>query len=199
MSINKNPTKWEDDDSTKIRISFLNCRSMKNKFENIRADKSLLISDIIILMETWVEDNQDTERYDLPDLKPNFNNGGRGKGIAAYSNEIFTHIKNIRKEGFCISMVTSENIDVVGVYRSQEGDLRQLTKILETLIDDTKTVVIGGDLNICALKNPNNVVTKTLKDRGFEQVVKIETHIEGGLLGKLKCFQSTTVIMMESD
>ena len=112
-------------------------------------------------METWIEDNQDTERYDLPDLKPNFNNGGRGKGIVSYSNEIFTHIKNIRKEGFCISMVTSENIDVVGLYRSQEGDLRHLTKILETLIDDTKTTVIGGDLNICALKNPNNVVYTT--------------------------------------
>ena len=81
-----------------------------------------------------------------------------------------------------MSKVTSENVDVVGVYRSQEGDLRQLTKILETLIDDAKTTVIGGDLNICALKNPNNVVSQTLKDRGFEQVVRIATHIEGGLL-----------------
>ena len=121
MCINKNPTKWEDDDSKKIRISFLNCRSMKDKFENIRADKSLLISDVIILVETWVEDNQDTDRYDLPDLKSNFNNGGRRKGIISYSNDRFTHTKNIMQKGFCMSKVTSEPVDVAGFPRSKDN------------------------------------------------------------------------------
>ena len=129
---------------------------MKNKLENIRRDKSLLISDIIILMETWVEDNQDTEGYDLPDLKPNFNNGGRGKGIAAYSNEIFTHIKNIRKEGFSISKITSKDIDIIGIYRSQNGNVVSLVGELQDMIDIEKTTVIGGDVNICALQKPRN-------------------------------------------
>ena len=53
---------------------------------------------------------------------------------------------------------------------------------LETLIDDTKTTIIGGDLNVCVLRAPNNIITRSLKERGFLQIVKNETHIEGGLL-----------------
>ena len=83
---------------------------------------------------------------------------------------------------FVVSKVTSENVDIVGVYRSQDGDLRHLAKILGSMIDDTKTTVIGGDLNICALKAPNNIFAQTLKERGFEQVVTMATHIMGGLL-----------------
>ena len=182
VSKNKNPTEWDDEDSSKIRISFLNCRSMKNKFENIKADKSMLNSDLIILTETWIEDFQDTQNYDLLDYKAEFVNGGRGKGIVSYYNERFTHSTSIKKDGFSISKLTSKNLDIVGVYRSQDGDLGYLTEILETQIDDAKTTVVGGDLNICALKSPNNIVTKTLKGRGFKQGVKTATHIEGGLL-----------------
>ena len=54
--------------------------------------------------------------------------------------------------------MNSEPVDIVGFPRSKEGDLRHFTKIMETLIDDTKK----RDLNICALKNPNNVVKQTL-------------------------------------
>ena len=35
VSINKNRSDWDnDDDESKIRISFLNCRSIKNKFDH---------------------------------------------------------------------------------------------------------------------------------------------------------------------
>ena len=139
-------------------------------------------SDLIILTETWIEHDQDSTIYDLLDYKSNFNGGGRGKGIATYSNNRFTHAENIIRDGFSVSKMTSENIDVVGVYRSKGGVIRDLTETLDTLIDDAKITVIGGDLNICALKAPNNIVTKRLKERGFDQGVKIATHIEGGLL-----------------
>lgn len=182
VSKNKNPSKWEDDNSSRIRISFLNCRSMRNKFENIKADKSLLNSDLIILTETWIEPDQDTTNFDLLEYKSNFNNGGRGKGIVSYFNDRFTHTANIVKDGFSVSKISSENIDVVGVYRSQVGNIKDLTETLESLIDNTKITIIGGDLNICFLKKPNNIVTKALKERGFDQGVKIATHIEGGLL-----------------
>merc|ERR1711888_507827 len=41
VSINNNPTPWKEEDDSKIRLSFLNCRSITNKFENIKADKCL--------------------------------------------------------------------------------------------------------------------------------------------------------------
>ena len=71
---------------------------------------------------------------------------------------------------------------VIGVYRSKEGNFQDLIKMLETLIDETKTTIIGGDLNVCVLRAPNNIVTLSLKEKGFSQVVRNATHIDGGLL-----------------
>ena len=79
-------------------------------------------------------------------------------------------------------MMKSEDLDIIGVYRSKFGDMRDLVRILDTLIDDTRITIIGGDLNVCVLKAPKNIVTHTLKDRGFTQIVKTATHIEGGVL-----------------
>ena len=76
----------------------------------------------------------------------------------------------------------SEDLDIIGVYRSQGGNMRDLVRILDTLIDNTRTTIIGGDLNVCVFKAPNNIVTHTLRDRGFVQIVKTATHIEGGVL-----------------
>ena len=50
------------------------------------------------------------------------------------------------------------------------------------LVPENKFCVIGGDLNINHLKNPNNYITTKLQKNGFEQIVKIGTHIEGGLI-----------------
>ena len=60
---------------------------------------------------------------------------------------------------------------------------------LEALITDGKTTLIGGDMNICALKYPNNYITETLKQKGFEQLVKRSTHIEGGMIDHLYLMQ----------
>ena len=58
-------------------------------------------------------------------------------------------------------------------------------KQLEDMIDDTKITVIGGDFNICVLKNPNNLLTTKLKELHFDQIVEQATHIEGGLIDHL--------------
>ena len=181
VSKNKNPTSWDEDDKSKIRISFLNCRSMKNKFENIKEDQNLLQSDLIILNETWLDEEHESD-YILQDFTANFNSGGRGKGITTYFNEKFRHKIDIKKDGVSVTMMRSEGLDIIGVYRSQGGDMRDLVKILETLIDETRTTIVGGDFNVCVFKAPNNFVTHMLKGKGFLQIVKNATHIEGGVL-----------------
>ena len=65
MSINKNPGVWEINDDTRIRLSFLNCRSMKNKFEHIATDESLLKSYVIMISETWLGPEQEEKEYQL--------------------------------------------------------------------------------------------------------------------------------------
>ena len=133
VSKNKNPTEWEDDDTSKIRVSFLNCRSLINKFENIKVDQSLLRSDLIILTETWVEEDHNCDGYDIPKFSSNFNNEGRGKGITSYFNEKFKHTTDIKKNGFSISMMRSNDLDVIGIYRSQDGNMQDIIQILDTV------------------------------------------------------------------
>ena len=167
VSKNKNPTPWDDDDSSKLRVSFLNCRSIKNKFENIKKDHSMLQSDLMILTETWLDEEQDKSCYNIVDYTANFNNGGRGKGIASFFKRKFTHVKDIKMHGISVTMTKSKDLDIIGIYRSQEGDINDLIGVLDTLIDNTRTTIIGGDINVCVSKAPNNLVTSTLKNRGF--------------------------------
>ena len=53
---------------------------------------------------------------------------------------------------------TSDKLDVIGVYRSQEGSVTNLITQLQNLISGRKTTIIGGDFNICTLSHPNNCV-----------------------------------------
>ena len=133
-------------------------------------------------METWLDDDINEYEYKLPGYRMNLNNIGRGKGIASYYKEENKHIQNINCEGFSISKLECLKYDIIGVYRSQSGNVKDLVLKLESLIINGRTTVIGGDINICALTNPRNLLSESLREIGFNQVVKQATHIEGGLL-----------------
>ena len=163
---------------------------MKNKFDHIRDDKCLLKSDLIVLTETWLEQTQSTyDQYQLTDYKENLNCIGRGRGIASYFNLKFKHTQDINYDGCSISKSEAEKLDVIGIYRSQEGNIMELISKLEDLITEGKTTVIGGDMNICALAHPKNYLSATLRQKGFEQLVKRSTHIEGGMIDHIYIIQ----------
>ena len=137
---------------------------------------------MIILTETWLEDDQNVEIYKLPHYDVSFNNGGRGKGITTYYNNKLTHKTSIKEEGFSITMLEGEKIDIIGVYRSQDGDENKLLENLEAIINSSKTTIVGGDMNLCIISSPDNYVTKQMRCKGFTQLVNKATHIEGGLI-----------------
>ena len=91
-------------------------------------------------------------------------------------------MKNVNCEGFSISKLECPKLDVIGVYRSQEGIVQDLIWQLQELITPGRTTVIGGDMNICALANPKNYISESLREMGFSQLVKNATLIEGGMI-----------------
>ena len=185
VSINKNPSVWEINDDTRIRLSFLNCRSMKNKFEHIATDESIIKSDVIMLSETWLEPEQEEKDYQLENFSVNLISEGRGRGLASYFNKKFQHVKSVKNDGYSLSKVSSEKLDVFGIYRSKDGDARKMIGHLEEMIIENRTTIIGGDLNVCALKHQKNFIIEKLKELDFQQIVKQATHIEGGLIDHL--------------
>ena len=50
------------------------------------------------------------------------------------------------------------------------------------MIDSSRTSIICGDLNICALQERGNVISQRLEEAGFVQFVQEATYIQGGLI-----------------
>ena len=122
----------------------------------------------------------------------NLNNIGRGRGFATYFRPPYKHTTNSNFDGFSITKLQSENMDVIGIYRSQEGNVINLIKQLESLITEGKTTVVGGDFNICALAYPKNYIIQSLQEKGFMQIVTNSTHIDGGLIDHVYLLQGKT-------
>ena len=52
ISMNRNLTEWEEANRNSLKITSLNCRSLKKHFEDILNDDLLMKGDIICLQET---------------------------------------------------------------------------------------------------------------------------------------------------
>ena len=64
--------------------------------------------------------------------------------------------------------------------RSEGASLQDVVDSLEQLLDMERSTIITGDLNVCLDKQPLNILTTTLSDLGFQQLVKCSTHVRGG-------------------
>ena len=186
VSVNNNPNEWEDKDVRRTRISFLNCRSIKNKFQHIESDMSLKESDIMFLCETWLEKDQDLGKYELENYSACFVGKGRGKGLACYYKSKFGITHKIFNKECCLISAESEKYIVIGTYRFGEGLLRSFVNILENQLKielkKGKIVIVGGDMNICASSKPGNILSNMLMELGFVQKVRSATHVDGGLI-----------------
>ena len=56
ISQNNNPSDWEIEEVGTLKISSLNCRSLKKHYDDILEDILLSKSDMIALQETWLEE-----------------------------------------------------------------------------------------------------------------------------------------------
>ena len=81
-----------------------------------------------------------------------------------------------------ITKFTSSQLDLVNVYRSNNGHSVELLNYILKMIRHDKPTLITGDFNICYLKNQNNRMSQGLERNLFKQLVKEATHIRGGLI-----------------
>ena len=186
ISLNNNPSEWERDGSGVLKISSLNCRSLKKHFEDISSDELLLKSDIICLQETWLEDKTIPENILMPNYNLHLNSQGKGKGIAIYYKEdIIKHEQDINDENMQLSKFNSGAIDIVVLYRSQNGNHKDLIKNLKALRNREKPQLIIGDFNFCFQEGSLNPTLKYLQENEFIQLIQEATHIEGNILDQV--------------
>ena len=181
VSVNRNPTIWNSS-VPGMRVSSINVRSLRKHLEDVKKDFFLMRSDLVCIEETWLEPEEDENVYQIEGYTSHLNSQGRGKGLAIYiKKNKFRHVMDLRSPYMQITKVTSERMDVISVYRSQEESFLSLKNKVESLIDPNKTTLVVGDFNFC-YKTSQNEFSSFMSKSKFNQLVEAATHIEGGLL-----------------
>ena len=168
--------------------SSLNCRSLKKHYEDILEDTLLLKSDIIALQETWLENDITLDKFKIAGYDLHLNSHGNGKGLAIYfKKDLFNHKIDIKEENMQLSKFSSSNLNIVIIYRSQNGNLNKLKQNLEAITTKDKPELILGDFNFDFPTSPSNPTKLYLQDQGYTQLIHEPTHLEGNILDHAYC------------
>ena len=185
-SVNRNPPIWEREDLDSIKVSFLNCHSLKDKFQDIKCDKMLRFSDAMCFGETWMPDDEYHPELQLSGYNLNLNSYGdaRGKGLAVYFKpHMFDIEKSTKLQTVQITKLTSTHLDIIVVYRSKTDTAAR--GIIPTLLSPNKSAMVLGDFNVCYKQQGNHSLVQMFQNLGFEQFVEEPTHIDGGLIDQV--------------
>ena len=183
ISLNRNPSSWDSQNQDSFKIASLNCAGFFSHLKDVTSDVRLLQADILHLDETSITPDNNSQTLSFKEHNGSFLDIGLGKGIAALVNKNLKYSKvEVGRSKIQMMKISMDSIDSINVYRSSEHSLVETSKILHSLIDFNKPTLITGDLNVCLRKNPNNEITRKLKDQGFKQLVTLATHVEGGLI-----------------
>ena len=159
----------------------LNCAGLRPHIRDIRCDPSLSKADVMSFVEISLDKNSATEDVQIEGYFSNFLKVSRGKGIVTFVKEkCLSFEQNFVENGIQVSKLSSSDLILAIVYRSQNGNVGTLLEILSQLFVEKKSVLIMGDFNICNQKKPNNAVKTTLLDKGFQLLINESTQILGG-------------------
>ena len=184
-ALNKQCNAWDEKESRHVKISTLNIRSLQKHFKDLKDDYFLQQSDIICVNETWL----------VSDLDSNFEGfhshylNKKSKGVALYSRVSPEIVEKVHNGVMSMIIARYKMFDVLSVYRfSDSSNLQEATNHVTQHIDFSRAVIVLGDFNIDLLKQPENMLSQSLKGLGFKQLVLQATHISGSLIDHVYAF-----------
>ena len=181
ISMNKNPSPWDAPDDHSLKVMTVNCAGLKAHIEDIKTDAKIMKADMIQLIETSLDENEINplilSGYEVENCSIR-----NGMGISTYyKGSKFKSKSNCVTSEIQVTNFSTEDIQVITVYRSSRGSLHVLKEKLKDIISKTeKAVLITGDFNLCYMSNQKNIVSKYLEDEGFQQKMKGASHVKGG-------------------
>ena len=169
-----------------IKVLCLNVHSLRKHFDDVvRTVQAASSPSAICLQETWLEEGSAVDKYQMQDLKLIVNSKGRGRGIATYFDDTFYVTDSVTSPSCQITKISSNEIDVINVYRSSDCNLKEFELMICKMIDGNlfKKVLICGDLNIHFTKEtPNPFIRKIVDEYKFKQLIFDSTHDEGNTI-----------------
>ena len=178
-AINMKLTEWDQQSQNCTKISSLNVRSLQQHSKDLQMDEFLMKSDIICVQETWLESDPEQSITQFHEYYVH----GRSKGIAIFTKQQPICIERVQTALCSIIKVNFVKFDLINLYRFSSGnDIDQFTAEVLPLLDESRTQILVGDVNIDLFKSPMNWFTQSMKERGFTQMVGRSTHVLGGLI-----------------
>ena len=174
---------WYSADKDRIRIVFLNTRSLQKHFKDLQSSWTLCSCDILCISETWFKREQLESEYIFKGYEhPHLVSVGPGKGLATYAKTSFQPVADVCRSNYQISKFACDNCEVISVYRSESAPYEDVLCDIAQICNDEKLTILGGDFNVCVLKNEHKLLIKGLTQLGFIQMISEATHIAGGAI-----------------
>ena len=181
LSVNEKTSTWLNPRNSRTRISVINCGSLRPQHQHLALDRSLTISDVICLPESWIWEDEETSGLALEGFTAHHNSVGRGRGITIYFKESkFHHVEDIKDEKIQLTKLSGKQIELIVVYKAPTGKDSVLASHLERIISPDKDTIVCGDFNMCFIENRRNKSTTFLVEQNFKQIIHEATHIDGG-------------------
>ena len=158
ISMNLNPTPWHQKDHLEeMKVASLNCCGLLPHLKDLQVDPKLKEADLIALQETSLADDHMVPSFDRFTLQ--VAGRGRGKGVATLQKDGANWEEiGMFENKIQILKCTSQNLDVINVYRSHDKSLSESAHLLLKIVDTRKSTLIIGDFNVCARRNKDNVI-----------------------------------------
>ena len=126
-------------------VSFLNARSLRKHQKDIVNDPELMNSAIIGIAETHLHEN---EEILLHGFEGSFVNGGKGKGVAAFTKIAVHNIIKINQPSFTAISLELENLRIIFCYMSSKINMEEVNMHLRpVLLEKEKPTIVMGDMN----------------------------------------------------
>ena len=162
-----------------LSVATMNIRTIRKHFNDLVGEPNITENDVICLQQTCLLRNENNQSYNIENFFSHFNSFGEGKGIAVFYSTSFVLKSEICEEKFQLSLLRSENYDIICIYRStdntQSGQIAFLSS-LGKMVNMRRKQFIIGDFNC---EPTGNIVSDEVRQWGFQQLVKNATHIIG--------------------
>ena len=158
-----------------VRVSTMNVRSLHQHHQDLQEDKFIMISDIIAVQETWLEEDPVSFVNTFPHQ---YFVHGRSKGVALFTRDQPRMVSRVQTNFCSVIVAEFEKFYLINVYRFCNSNILKFSEEIIKMLKPNKTQVLVRDINIDLLKHPDNPFSKEMVRHNFRQMVTSPTHLQ---------------------
>ena len=180
-----NPMNKAIESNISFSMAFLNIRSLKKHWEDVKLNETLMKCDLFFLCETWLHKK---EEIDLPEFYGYFGNFGIGKGICAFSKQPLKTKTYISPSFQVMSAKHDNGLHLLFLYLSKDCSFQKVADVLISFgLSDTNETCIFGDFNYNF--GGKNALSCLLEENFINKVNKA-THDDGHIIDHFHAHES---------